>query len=115
MMGFSLYHRQGPLPSTLSEFWRLVWEQRVRVVVMITNLVKIYLIKTKNISSINAKIFKVEQGKVKCEQYWPELGDTVTFGLIDVTTVEESVQVSAVHLTLKYSAVHSTIQNNTVQ
>ena len=41
----------------------------------------------------------MEQGKVKCEQYWPELGDTATFGLIDVTTVEESVQVS----TLQYS------------
>ena len=59
---------------------------------------------------------------MKCEQYWPELGDTATFGLIDVTTVEESVQVSAVHLTLKYSAVQyriiqysSTLQYSEVQ
>ena len=49
----------------------------------------------------------MEQGKVKCEQYWPELGDTATFGLIDVTTVEESVQVSTVHyITLQYSTPH---------
>ena len=47
----------------------------------------------------------MEQGKVKCEQYWPELGDTATFGLIDVTTVEESVQVSTVHyIAVQYSA-----------
>ena len=52
----------------------------------------------------------MEQGKVKCEQYWPELGDTATFGLIDVTTVEESVQVST-YITIHYSSLQfSTVE-----
>ena len=69
---------QGPMSNTVPDFWRLVWEQRVRVVVMITNI--------------------VEQGKKKCSQYWPESGWEV-YGLVSVTLVEESVQVNIfIHL-----------------
>ena len=69
---------QGPMSHTVPDFWRLVWEQRVRVVVMITNI--------------------VEQGKKKCSQYWPESGWEV-YGLVSVTLVEESVQVNIfIHL-----------------
>ncbi|XP_043943090.1 uncharacterized protein LOC122814881 [Protopterus annectens] len=43
---------QGPLPETVNNFWRMVWDENSAVIVMLTNL--------------------IEQEKVKCEQYWPQ-------------------------------------------
>ncbi|XP_061680646.1 protein tyrosine phosphatase receptor type Fa isoform X3 [Syngnathoides biaculeatus] len=58
---------QGPLPDTLGDFWRLVWEQRASTVVMMTRL--------------------EEKSRVKCEQYWPSRG-TETYGTIQVTLLD---------------------------
>uniref|UniRef100_A0A668AAB8 Receptor-type tyrosine-protein phosphatase F n=1 Tax=Myripristis murdjan TaxID=586833 RepID=A0A668AAB8_9TELE len=58
---------QGPLPETLSDFWRMVWEQRSSTIVMMTRL--------------------EEKSRVKCDQYWPARG-TETYGMIQVTMLD---------------------------
>ncbi|XP_049322043.1 tyrosine-protein phosphatase non-receptor type 13 isoform X6 [Astyanax mexicanus] len=47
---------QGPLPTTLGDFWQMVWEQKSNVIAMMTQ--------------------EVEGGKVKCQRYWPDASHT---------------------------------------
>ncbi|XP_059916132.1 receptor-type tyrosine-protein phosphatase eta isoform X3 [Gadus macrocephalus] len=58
---------QGPLPGTVNEFWRMVWEKNIQTLVMLTRC--------------------NEQGRVKCEKYWPE--DSKHFGNNTVTMTSE--------------------------
>uniref|UniRef100_A0A8C5I5T9 protein-tyrosine-phosphatase n=1 Tax=Gouania willdenowi TaxID=441366 RepID=A0A8C5I5T9_GOUWI len=58
---------QGSLPETFGEFWRMIWEQRSAIIVMMTKL--------------------EERSRVKCDQYWPTRG-TDTYGLIQVTLLD---------------------------
>ncbi|XP_054604824.2 receptor-type tyrosine-protein phosphatase delta isoform X17 [Nothobranchius furzeri] len=58
---------QGSLPETFGEFWRMIWEQRSAIVVMMTKL--------------------EERSRVKCDQYWPTRA-TETYGLIQVTLLD---------------------------
>ena len=34
---FPLVHSPGPIPETVLDFWRMVWEENSRTIVMLTN------------------------------------------------------------------------------
>ncbi|XP_059138093.1 receptor-type tyrosine-protein phosphatase H [Peromyscus eremicus] len=63
---------QGPLPHTVGDFWRLVWEQQSHTLVMLTNC--------------------MESGRVKCEHYWPLDAQPCTHGQLQVTVINEDMK-----------------------
>uniref|UniRef100_A0A452UR68 Tyrosine-protein phosphatase non-receptor type n=1 Tax=Ursus maritimus TaxID=29073 RepID=A0A452UR68_URSMA len=51
---------QGPLPHTCAQFWQVVWDQKLSLIVMLTTL--------------------TERGRTKCHQYWPDPPDVMEHG-----------------------------------
>ncbi|XP_022082477.1 uncharacterized protein LOC110974871 isoform X2 [Acanthaster planci] len=60
---------QGPLPHTVNDFWRLLWETGVEVVIMACN--------------------EYESGKHKCEKYWADENETKQFGNVTVSLITQ--------------------------
>ncbi|WAR09002.1 PTPRB-like protein, partial [Mya arenaria] len=61
---------QGPMLATFDDFWRMVWEQNVDTIVMLTKL--------------------VEKGRIKCDKYWPDVNEPVYYGDLVVSVTSES-------------------------
>uniref|UniRef100_A0A2K5CZD5 protein-tyrosine-phosphatase n=1 Tax=Aotus nancymaae TaxID=37293 RepID=A0A2K5CZD5_AOTNA len=60
---------QGPLPHTLLDFWRLIWEFGVQVILMACR--------------------EIENGRKRCERYWAREQEPLQTGLFCITLVEE--------------------------
>uniref|UniRef100_A0A4W5PEF2 Protein tyrosine phosphatase receptor type N2 n=1 Tax=Hucho hucho TaxID=62062 RepID=A0A4W5PEF2_9TELE len=61
---------QGPLPSTVSDFWQMVWENGCVVIVMLTPL--------------------TESGVKQCYHYWPDEGSNL-YHIYEVNLVSEHI------------------------
>ncbi|XP_026223738.1 tyrosine-protein phosphatase non-receptor type 18 [Anabas testudineus] len=62
---------QGPLSSTVIDFWRMIWQHDVKVIVMACR--------------------EVEMGKKKCECYWAPFHQSAAFGPFTVSNQEETI------------------------
>ena len=77
----------GPLKSTLIDYLRLIWQERTRVIVMLTNL--------------------REDCKNKCEQYWPhDVSDQLVIGPFKVMLVKEENLLDYVIRSLTIKVIH---------
>ena len=61
----------GPLLNTVTDFWQMVWQEKVGTIAMVTNT--------------------VEGQTKKCEKYWPEKGSGKSYGPFNASLVEELI------------------------
>nr|XP_022308543.1 receptor-type tyrosine-protein phosphatase T-like [Crassostrea virginica] len=79
---------QGPKQNTVDDFWKMIWQEDVSSIVMLTNL--------------------KEGDKVKCYKYWPSRNESLSFGYISVELIEEKIY--AFFIERKLSVTNSIIK-----
>ncbi|KAM4850770.1 tyrosine-protein phosphatase non-receptor type 3 isoform X2 [Urocitellus parryii] len=67
---------QGPLPHTCAQFWQVVWDQKLSLIVMLTTL--------------------TERGRTKCHQYWPDPPDVMDHGVFHIQCQTEDCTIAYV-------------------
>uniref|UniRef100_A0A6B2L976 Protein-tyrosine-phosphatase n=1 Tax=Arcella intermedia TaxID=1963864 RepID=A0A6B2L976_9EUKA len=77
---------QGPMENTIDDFWRLVWDHKIRVFSMLTK--------------------EVEKNQVKSARYWPSEKDKPTvYGKIEVTLISEN-QIEDEFIIREFTVIH---------
>ncbi|XP_065344141.1 receptor-type tyrosine-protein phosphatase alpha-like [Cloeon dipterum] len=79
---------QGPKLSTVNDFWRMICQENISVIVMVTNL--------------------VVGDKKKCEKYWPDVNREDIYGNVVVRSVKEEINADYVTRTLSISRDNAT-------
>jgi len=82
---------QAPLESTIDDFWRIVWQEKCKVVVMLCEI--------------------LEQGRKKCEPYWPldqvksmTTSSGITIKNLNMIQTEEMMSVSRLQVSISDSS-----------
>ncbi|XP_061194946.1 receptor-type tyrosine-protein phosphatase epsilon-like [Saccostrea echinata] len=83
---------QGPKQNTVGDFWTMVWQENVSVIVMLTNL--------------------KERNKIKCTQYWPDGNTHINYGTVSVKMIEEKEYVF--YIVRKMTVIHTETKKSRV-
>ncbi|XP_052064448.1 receptor-type tyrosine-protein phosphatase alpha-like [Mytilus californianus] len=81
---------QGPLKDTISDHWKMIWQNNTRKIIMLTNL--------------------VECTNRKCERYWPDGGKPITYGNLVLTLLTEKER--AAYITREIKVEDETTKEN---
>nr|XP_022318789.1 uncharacterized protein LOC111121708 isoform X2 [Crassostrea virginica] len=83
---------QGPKTNTVADFWRMAWQEGVHQIIMLTNT--------------------IEDGKIKCETYWPEVEEPLTIGdvVVCLKSAKHFANYSIRQLTLSFEGEGRTIR-----
>ncbi|XP_076650147.1 receptor-type tyrosine-protein phosphatase delta [Halictus rubicundus] len=79
---------QGPKPATVNDFWRMVWQEESLIICMLANV--------------------IENGKIKCEQYWPDIGKKKKYGDLVVFNAKHTVYADYTFRTLHLTSGEET-------
>lgn len=72
---------QGPMPNTVADFWEMVWQEDVSLIVMLTQL---------------------REGKEKCVHYWPTEEEAYGPFQIRIQGMKEHPEYTVRHLTIQH-------------
>lgn len=85
---------QGPMEKTVDDFWRMIWQEKCKSIVMLCNV--------------------MECGKQKCEQYWPltseapmKLSSGLTVKFVSMDAIENTVDLTKIDVVDDSGQQHS--------
>ncbi|XP_063649777.1 tyrosine-protein phosphatase non-receptor type 7 isoform X6 [Pan troglodytes] len=81
---------QGPMPNTVSDFWEMVWQEEVSLIVMLTQL---------------------REGKEKCVHYWPTEEETYGPFQIRIQDMKECPEYTVRQLTIQYQEERRSVKH----
>ncbi|KAF2895512.1 hypothetical protein ILUMI_10660 [Ignelater luminosus] len=71
---------QGPKPTTVGDFWRMIWQENISTIVTVANV--------------------EEDGKRKMEEYWPKLDNTIEYSSMEIYHKKSEIFTNYVYRTL---------------